>query len=854
MKINKLFIGALLAMSLSATAGNARDFNLIPRPATLTEGTGAFTFSSSTAIVAQGEEAKQVADFFAAKVKASSGWPLAVGTGKAKGGSIQFVIDAKFDSGIVSTSNPESGQEAYRLTVTPKGITITATTGDGLFRGMQTLLQLLPAEVEKADGAKGVAAWEVPALDIKDAPRFAYRGIMLDPCRHWLSAEEVKRQIDMLATLKFNRLHWHLTEDQGWRVESTKHPELNKYGSYRTEGDGSRYGGYYTKAEIRDVVAYAKERHIEIVPELEMPGHELAAIATFPNLSCKGEPITPRIIWGVEDIVMCPGKEDMFKFLEEEIDEFVELFPYKYFHIGGDESPRGEWKECPRCQQRMKDLGLTKEAQLQDYIIERMAKYLASKGKTIIGWDEILEGGNLDPSAVVMSWRGEEGGIEAAKKNHHVLMTPGSHGLYFDHYQGDPVTEPNSIGGYSTLEKVYAYDPVPEALKAAGKDSYVLGVQANNWSEYTHNANMLEYRLYPRALALSEVAWSPLEGRDFKDFQRRADGDAALRLDAHGINYHIPVPEQVGPQCNNIAFLDQYTLELTSTRPLRIVYTTDSADPTVSSPEYTGPITFTNSAVVKARCVLPSGKMGAVRTINIKKDVWHKSLACKQQESDCRKACQESAAAGKAKGKGKGKQQPCQQQCSEAPACPQPVQGVRMRVAYGDYNFSGNVPPCAWTIDSIAPRLESVRTLEKVPASVRNVKNYAATAECLVDIPEDGIYEFFTLNSALWLDGEMLVDNRALFIPRSSSNGTQIALKAGKHALKTLFVGGIFNGWPSYWDAANVRYRKQGATEFTDIKPEQCSVMPHHPALGACPHKAECGKCPKQKAECCKSK
>ena len=846
MKINRLLIGAVLAMSLSATTGFARDFNLIPRPVSLTECDGTFVFDASTAIVATDANAKEVATFFASKVKASTGWNLNVSTGKAKGKSIRFNIDSRFDSGINYTSNPNSAQEAYRLTASPMGVEITAKTAEGLFRGMQTLLQLLPPEVEKADGGKGTAAWEVAGVDIKDAPRFAYRGVMLDPCRHWLSAEEVKKQIDMLATLKFNRLHWHLTEDQGWRVESTKHPELNKKGSFRTEGDGTVYGGYYTKDEIRDVVAYAKERHIEIIPELEMPGHELAAIATYPNLSCKGEAITPRIIWGVEDIVMCPGKEDMFKFLEDEIDEFTELFPYKYFHIGGDESPRGEWKECAKCQQRMKDLGLTKEAQLQDYIIERMAKYLSSKGKTIIGWDEILEGGNLDPSAIVMSWRGEEGGIEAAKKNHHVLMTPGSHGLYFDHYQGDPITEPNAIGGYSTLEKVYAYDPVPKALKDEGKDSYVLGVQANNWSEYIHNTNVLEYRLYPRALALAEVAWSPMESRDFKDFQRRADGDAALRLDAHDINYHIPMPEQVGAQCNNIAFLDQYTLELTSTRPLRIVYTTDTAEPTASSKEYTAPLTFTNTTVVKARCVLPSGKLGPTRTFNIKKDTWHKALACKPLPQDAPQPCKEADK----KGKGKGKKQAGKQTCETAPACQQPVQGVRMRVAYGDYNFSGNVPCCAWSIDSIAPRLESVRTVEKVPGNVRGVKNYAATAECLVEIPEDGIYEFFTLNSVLWLDGEILVDNRDLYIPRNSYNGTQIALKAGKHALKTLFVGGIFNGWPSYWDAANVRYRKQGEKEFTDIKPEQCSTLPaRHAAHGACHEKMACTKAAQ---DCCK--
>ncbi|GEM_PF-10393 len=818
MKNNKFIYGALLAMSLTAATSYADDFNFIPKPVQATQGANAsaFVFNAATPVYAQGEGAEQVAEFFLRKVNASTGWNLALTPAKKAKKGIRLVVDPAFNNGLTSLSYADCQQEAYNLDVNANGITLTASTADGLFRGIQTLFQLLPPTVEKCGGAKGVAAWNVEGVAIKDAPRFGYRGIMLDPCRHWLPAEAVKRQIDMLATYKFNRIHWHLTDDQGWRVESTKHPELNKIASYRTEGDGSIHGGYYTKAEIRDIVAYAKERHIEIIPELEMPGHELAAIATYPNLSCKGEAITPRIIWGVEDIVMCPGKEDMFTFLQDEIDEFVELFPYKYFHIGGDESPRQEWKECPKCQARMKEQGFTKEAQLQDYIIERMAKYLGTKGKTIIGWDEILEGGNLDPSAIVMSWRGEDGGIEAAKKDHYVLMTPGSRGLYFDHFQGDPITEPNAIGGYSTLEKVYSYDPVPDALKADQKDKYVLGVQANNWSEYIHNPEVLEYRLYPRALALSEIAWSTLPTRDFADFQRRVDGDAALRLDAHGINYHIPVPEQVGPQCNNIAFVDSYTLELKTTRPERIVYTLDTSDPSVTSPTYTQPLTFTTTAIVKARVVLPNGELGAVRTFNINKDVWHKAMP-----ECCGNKCPKETAEVKPVKKGKKAKV-----VEEAPKRPEPVQGVRLRVAYGDYAFNGDVPCNAWSIDSIAPKLESVRTVEDVPASVRNVRNYAVTAECFVEIPEDGIYEFFTLNSALWLDGQMLVDNREVFIPRMSYEGTQIALRAGKHQLKTLFVGGIFNGWPSYWDAAQVKYRKQGVEKFEVIQPEQCTTLP----------------------------
>ena len=661
------------------------------------------------------------------------------------------------------------GAEAYTLSVTPKGIVAKASTDAGLFYARQTLIQLMDK-----DG-------NVPCVEIKDAPRFAYRGLHLDPCRHFHSVAEVKKQLDLMAQYKLNRMHWHLTEDQGWRIEIKKYPELLEKGAQRVEADGSIHKGYYTQEEVKDVVAYAAARHITVVPELEIPGHELAAIAAFPNLSCRGEQTTPRIVWGVEDIVMCPGKEDMFTFLQDVIDEMVPLFPGTLFHIGGDEAPRGEWKNCPNCQARMKAEGLTKEAQLQSYVIGRIEKYLRGKGKTIIGWDEILEGGNLDTTAIVMSWRGEEGGIIAAKAHHHVLMTPGSQGLYFDHYQGAPQAEPQEcIGGYSTLEKVYSYDPVPQSVREAGAADYVLGVQANNWSEYIHNDAELEWRIWPRALALAEIAWSPVEGKDFKDFQRRVDGPATQNLVKAGIRFHIPSVEQPGGSCDNIVFTDHRDLALTTTRPLAIHYTLDGTDPELDSPLYTQPLQLTKTTVVKTCAELPGGILGPVRTITAKKV---KGL-----------------------------------QAAAKPAVADP--GLVCSIHYGGYRTVSSLqdtPDEVCVIDS----LYQLRNRVPVPASVRNVRDYAAIGEGYVEIPADGIYEFRTMNTQLWIDGRLLVDNSASPLQRHSRKNAEVALEKGLHQIKVVFLGGIFTGWPTYWDDAAVGYRLSGHNRWHNIRPAQ---------------------------------
>lgn len=740
--------------------------NIIPMPQNLVQNQGVFKLSSGTSFGATTDEAKTVAEFFAAKMRNATGYNISV----SDKGDITLTLDAALDV----------NDEGYTLDVTSEGVTVKAKTPQGLFYGMQSFMQLLPAEIESAEKASGIA-WQAPAVSIKDEPRFGYRGVMLDVCRHFIPVEDIKKQIDVLSLFKINRLHWHLTEDQGWRIEIKKYPKLTEVGSKRIDGEGTEYKGYYTQEEIKEVVKYAQDRFITIVPELEMPGHELAAIAAYPELSCKGEAITPRVIWGVEDIVMCPGKEDMFVFLEDVIKEMVELFPGTYFHVGGDECPKTSWKNCPTCQARIKKEGLkadgkhTAEERLQSYVITRMEGVLAKYGKKIIGWDEILEGG-LSPDATVMSWRGEEGGIASALQDHDVIMTPGGNGMYLDHYQGDSKIEPVAIGGYTTLEKTYSYNPTPDTLVAMKKDHFVKGVQTNIWTEYLYNVDLVEYRMYPRVLALSEIGWTNVDRKNFDDFARRIN-NAYVRLDKHAVNYHIPQPEQPNGSCNFVAFVDSTSLEFKTTRPVKMVYTIDGTEPTAQSTEYTAPLTFTETTTLKIASALPSGKLSPVRTIQVEKQ----TLA------------------------------PAKEVTKTTP-------GLNMQVFDGMYlNVealkSANVQPKTTKVIKETKELrEQVQTSE----SMRGVKQYAAVAEGYVNIPEDGVYYISSDLEEVWIDGKLLINNGGE-VKRFSRHDNSVALAKGLHEIKAVFLGHIIGGWPSNWNDGSINLRKADADKFTKI-------------------------------------
>jgi hexosaminidase len=421
-------------------------------------------------------------------------------------------------------------EEGYQLSVTEETVSIEAPTSDGLFYGMQSLLQLLPAQIYQTDYTlvPQDTEWTIPGVEIEDYPRFAYRGMHLDVGRHFFPVDFVKNYIDLLAMHKMNRFHWHLTEDQGWRIEIKQYPKLTEVGGWRDSTmvghytaeryDNKKYGGYYTQEEIREVVNYAKKKHVTIIPEIEMPGHASAALAAYPELGCvEGKNYKVKSTWGVFEDIYCP-KEETFTFLENVLTEVIELFPSKYIHIGGDEAPKKQWEESDLAQQVIEREGLEDEHDLQSYFITRIEKFLNKHDREIIGWDEILEGG-LAPNATVMSWRGVKGGIEAAQKQHNVVMTPNSH-LYLDYYQANPNSEPLSIGGFITLEKTYSYEPVPEELSEE-ESKYILGAQGNIWTEYIHSGEKVEYMAYPRASALAEINWSPKEKRNWDSFWQR---------------------------------------------------------------------------------------------------------------------------------------------------------------------------------------------------------------------------------------------------------------------------------------------------------------------------------------------
>lgn len=743
--------------------------NIIPTPQSLVQHDGFFRLGSNTAIAAASPEAKTVAEFFAAKMRTATGLNIQV----AEKGNIQLSVDPSLDV---------ANDEGYTLDVTKDGAVVVAKTAQGLFYGMQSFLQLLPAEIESPSKVNGIA-WQAPAVSIKDAPRFGYRGIMLDPCRHFMPVENVKKYLDVLSLFKMNRMHWHLTDDQGWRIEIKKYPKLTEIASKRIDGEGTEHSGYYTQEEIKEIVKYAADRFITVVPELELPGHEMAAIAAYPNLSCKGEQGTPRVIWGVEDIVMCPGKEDMFIFLQDVIDEMVPLFPSEYFHIGGDECPKISWKNCPLCQKRIKEEGLkadskhSAEERLQSYVIQRMEKYLATKGKKIIGWDEILEGG-LAPSATVMSWRGEDGGIAAALMDHTVIMTPGGNGMYLDAYQGDSKIEPVTIGGYTLLEKTYSYDPIPDTLVAMGKSNYILGVQGNTWSEYMYDEAKRDYMVFPRILAVAEIGWTNLDRKDYKDFERRIE-NAYVRLDGHAINYHIPQPEQPNGSCNFVAFTDKASLEFKTTRPIKMVYTLDGSEPTPASTAYTAPIEITETTTLKIASVLPSGKMSPIRTIQVEKQ----SLA------------------------------PAKEVAKTTP-------GLNMEVTDGMYlNVKELEAAQKETKKSVIKDLKEIRSVVKTSESMRGVNQYAAVATGYVNIPEDGVYFISSDLEEVWIDGKLLVNNGGE-VKRFSRHDSSVALAKGLHEIKAVFLGHIIGGWPSNWNDGSIKLRKSDAKEFTAITPE----------------------------------
>ncbi|MFL9831621.1 glycoside hydrolase family 20 protein [Flavobacterium sp. ARAG 55.4] len=625
--VNKSIVVLLLAicnLTMAQKVFTEKEIHIIPKPTELVRSEGTFEFSAQTKFVVTDDSPKQSVAYFLDQFEKASGFRLKRVTKKSKNNFVQFIVDNKM------------AKDAYSLKVSEKNIIITAKSSIGFMYALETLKQLLPVAIESETVITNVK-WEIPTLAINDKPRYQQRGLMLDLSRHFFGKDYILKTIDRLAMHKMNVLRLHMVDDQGWRMEIKKYPKLTEIGAWRVNqedkawnaravndpNEKGTYGGFLTQQELKEIVAYAATKNVEIIPEIEMPAHVSSAIAAYPELSCFGTPIGVPSggVWPITDI-FCPGKENTFEFIENVIDEVIAIFPSQYIHIGGDEATKDHWKTCPHCQKRIKEEGLKDVNELQSYLVKRVEKYINSKGKKMIGWDEIIEGG-LAPEATVMSWRGTKGGIEAAEQGHDVIMTPESH-CYFNFYQGPQNEEPVAFNAYLPLSKVYEFDPVADAMSPEVA-KHILGAHANLWAEHIDTDALSEYMLFPRLAALSEVLWSTKESRNWEDFSARLE-TMFRRYDVLGINYSkssylITASSKVDLKSKNV-FL---SLKNEFPNP-DIRYVTADKDINNKAVPYTNPIEIKETTLIKASLFKNDKPVGKTYIDTIK---FHKAVAAK---------------------------------------------------------------------------------------------------------------------------------------------------------------------------------------------------------------------------------
>ncbi len=596
--MKKLITLLLAGSTLAAAAGVPARYGIIPAPRSLEPAEGVFTLKSTTALTVEARDTlfREVAEDFARQVRRTTGYAILSGAERPRSRIILRQVDGL-------------GEEAYRLTVAPSEVCVEASAAHGAFYGIQTLCQLLPAEIYGDTRARGVR-WQAPCCRIEDEPRFPYRGMMLDVGRYFLPAESVKKFIDLMAMHKQNMFHWHLTEDQGWRIEIRKYPRLTEIGSWRREtagyagrekSDGTPHGGFYTQDDVREIVEYARRRYVTVIPEIELPGHSTAAIAAYPELACfPDRNYEVATTWGIKKDVYCP-KGFTFRFLEDVFTELFDLFPSPYYHIGGDECPKERWKECPHCQELMEILGLDDEEQLQTFFVKRIDGFLRQHGKTVIGWDEILDGGAVE-STVALSYRGHAPAARALSRNMYTILAP-NRWCYLDYNQQD--IDEGGQGLFLPLRKVYDYFPKIDSMPDRSR-KYILGLQGCVWGEYIPTSERMEYMAFPRALALAEAGWCDLPDKDWESFRVRME-KGLRRLDAKRVGYC--------PAYYNVLFLfDREApypreVELELDYPgAEIRYTTDGSAPSPSSPRYSAPLAVEKGTRIRACGFTPDGK------------------------------------------------------------------------------------------------------------------------------------------------------------------------------------------------------------------------------------------------------
>ncbi|VAX27481.1 beta-glycosyl hydrolase, partial [hydrothermal vent metagenome] len=738
-KISNLILVAFVLMFPGCTDQdnlNEKQINIIPKPVKVEAGNGSFTIQPDTKIFVEtnNKDAKDVAKYFADRIKTVIGYDLAIEN---------FSPETSNDGAILFTTNnadAKLGDEGYILEVKKNSVVIKALKSAGLFYGVQTLLQLLPPEIYGDERSNKNIIWSIPAVTINDKPRFTWRGMHLDVSRHFFSKKSVKRYIDMLAMHKMNEFHWHLVDDQGWRIEIKKYPKLTEIGARRVDlpwNDWQSkdtvgkpiYSGYYTQEDIKEIVAYAQKRSITILPEIEMPGHTLASLAAYPELSCTGGPFT--VPSGGVDIwtnhTYCPGNEKTFEFLEDVLTEIMELFPSKYIHIGGDETTRLRWKECPKCQRRMKEENLKDVEELYGYFINRIEKFLESKGRILVGWDEILEGGD-SLNGTIMSWRGVDRCTKAVQRGLDVILSPSSH-LYFDN---------NEVDGESRvpLEMVYSYEPVPEGF-SADDEKHILGAEACVWTENVTSMDQVEQITLPRMAALAEVVWSSRNNHNFENFIGRLSHQYA-RYDAMKLNYRQPDLE--GGFNGMHVFTDSILVKIIKPRlNSKVRYTLDGSDPTIQSLLYDKPFYVTKSMVLKAQEFLSDGTKGRVRTGVYDKQELHKSVDVDNI-----------------------------------------MPGLFYQYVEGKYDSAGQVPLDQYKESGI------INSFVFPPKHRKRF--FGAIYSGFIKLPDDGVYTFYCETndgSQLYIGNKLVVDHGGLH-PAEEKSGS-IALQAGYHPIKVIY-------------------------------------------------------------------